>query len=97
MHGEEIQGVATDMDIKERKRGLKIAHLRNPRSRVTYPGAASPAPKVVDRAGMRIGGVICICVPDEMMMSAAVSFAGNATPLSYFCCDHLTGCGWIIR
>ena len=88
MHGQEIRGAATDIDIEEKEHGLRIARLRNPKTRVTSLGAASPHPKVVDRAMMRTGGVVCVCVPDEMVMSTAISFAGDVTPLSYLRCDH---------
>jgi len=37
---------------------------------------------------MRDGGVTYVCVPDEMMMSAAISFAGNATLLPHLRCYH---------
>ena len=84
---EDIKGVATDMDIVKKGRGLRIAHLRKLETRATSLGATSPAPKVVDKAIVRIGEVICVCVPDEMIMSAAISFAGKVTPLSRIQCD----------
>ena len=87
MHGQEIEGVATDIDIEKIKHGSKIAHLRNPKTRVKFLGATAPSPESVSRIMMRNGEVICVCVPDEMMMSAAISFAGNATPLSHL---HVT-------
>ena len=83
MHGEEVKGVATDIEIVEKEHGLRIARLQNPETRVTSLGPASPTPKVVHRAMMRMGQVTCVCVPDEMIMSAAISFAGNETSLSH--------------
>ena len=84
MHGQDVRGPATDMEVVEKKHGLRTARLRNVKTRVTSLGAAAPAPKVVHRAMMRNGEVVCICVPDEMIMSAAISFAGNETPHSRF-------------
>lgn len=70
---EEIKGAVTDIDITEIGQGSKIVQLRSLKTRVTSPGAASPVLRVLDRAVMRNGGVTCVCVPDEMMMSAATS------------------------
>jgi len=94
-HIEEIKGTATDVEITEVGQGSRIAHLRSPKTRVTSPGAASPAPKVVHRAMMRSGGVTCVCVPDEMMMSAAISFAGKVTLLSHLVATN--GISWNVQ
>jgi L-serine/L-threonine ammonia-lyase len=88
MHGEEVRGVATDMEIVEKEDGLRIARLRKSNTRVATLGPASPTLKVVHRAMMRMGGVTCVCVPDEMMMGAAISFTGNEAPLSHLQCNH---------
>jgi len=80
---EEIEGMATDVKIEEIRQGSRITRLLNPKTRATSLEAASPPPKVVHRAIMRTGEVTCVCVPDEMMMSTAISFAGNTTPLSH--------------
>lgn len=88
MHGKEVTGAAADMEIVGKKHGLRIARLRNPQTRVTSLGVASPSPKVVHKAMMRTGEVTCVCVPDEMIMNAAISFAGNETPLSHLRCDY---------
>jgi L-serine/L-threonine ammonia-lyase len=79
---DDIRGVAADMDIVEGRSGTRIAHLRSHETRATSLKAASPAPKLVSRVMQRNAGAICVCVPDEMMMSAALSFAGNVPPLS---------------
>ena len=84
---EDIKGIAADMDIVEGRSGTRIAHLRSHETHVTSLTAASPAPKIVSRAILRDAGAICVCVPDEMMMSAALSFAGNASPLSRLLCN----------
>ena len=75
-----IKGVAVDMEIVGKETSTRIAHLRSHKTRVKSLVAPWPSKKVVDRASMRIGSVISVCVPDEMMMSAAISFAGNPTP-----------------
>ena len=80
---EDIKGAATGMSIKKIGEGSRIARLRNPQTRATSLVATSPPPKVVSRAMMRTGEVTCVCVPDEMMMSTAISFAGDAIPLSH--------------
>jgi len=80
---EDIQGVATDMDVVKKGRDSRIVHLRKLETRATSLGATSSSPKLIHDAIMRIGEVICVCVPDEMMMSAAISFAGKATSLSH--------------
>jgi len=88
MHGQEVRGAATDIKIVKKERGLRIVRLRNPKSRLTSLGPASPTLKVVQRAMMRMGEVTCVCLPDEMMMNAAVSFAGNGTPFSHLQCNY---------
>ena len=85
-HIKEIKGMAKDVNIKEIGQGSRITRLLNPKTRATSLNAASPAPKVVHSAMMRTGEVTCVCVPDEMMMSTAVSFAGNAASLSHLRC-----------
>lgn len=88
MRGQDVRWVMTDMGIAEKEHGPSIAHLRNPKTRITSLDGVSPAPKVFDRAIIRIGEAICICVPDEMMMGTAISFAGNGIPLSHLRCDY---------
>jgi len=85
---EDIKGMATDMNIKEIGEGLRVAHLRSVKTCATSLAAPSPAPKTIDRAMMRTGEVTCVCVPDEMMMSTAISFAGDAIPPSHLRCYH---------
>ena len=88
VHGEEVKGVAKDMKIVKKEHVLRIAHLRSPKTRITSLVPASPTLKVVRRAMMRMGEVTCVCVPDEMTLSAAISFAGNETPLSHAQHNH---------
>ena len=45
MYGEEVR--ATDINIVEKERGLRIAQLRNPKSRLTSLGPASLTLKIV--------------------------------------------------
>jgi len=78
-----VEGVAADMEIVGKESGTRIAYIRNHKTRVKSLVAPWPPKRVLDLASMRTGSVISLCVPDEMIMSAAISFAGNPTPLSH--------------
>jgi len=80
--------VATDVRIIEQEHGSRTADLQHLKTCVTPLRGASPAPKVVRGAAIRAGEVMYVCVRDEMMMGAAISFAGNAIPLSHLQRDY---------
>jgi L-serine/L-threonine ammonia-lyase len=53
-----------------------LARVNKPSSRATSLGASSPSAGVVKMALEREGGIKCVCVPDELAMQTANSFAG---------------------
>jgi L-serine/L-threonine ammonia-lyase len=55
---------------------VSLARVDELNSRATSLGASSPAAGVVKMALEREGGIKCVCVPDEMAMQTANSFAG---------------------
>ena len=85
MYGEEVR--ATDIKIVKKERGLRIAQLRNPKSRLTSLGPASLTLKIVSRAMVWMGEVTCAHLPNERMLNA-ISFAGNGTLFSHLQCNH---------
>ncbi|KAJ2977326.1 hypothetical protein NUW54_g11433 [Trametes sanguinea] len=66
---------------------VNIAHLTTLTSKATSLGATSPSAAVVRMALDRKGGVKSVCVPDEMAMSAALSFAEDHKTLVELACS----------
>ena len=57
---------------------VKIAHLKELKSRASSLGATAASSGVIKKALGHPGGVICGTVPDEMAMDTCSSFAGNS-------------------
>ncbi|KAM5539099.1 hypothetical protein V8D89_007322 [Ganoderma adspersum] len=66
---------------------VTLARLAKLNSRATSLGATSPSGAVVKKALDRSGGVKSICIPDELAMQTALSFAGE-NPVSVSGEDH---------
>ncbi|KZT11494.1 tryptophan synthase beta subunit-like PLP-dependent enzyme [Laetiporus sulphureus 93-53] len=66
---------------------VEVAHLSKLTSRATSLGASSPAAAVVKMALERSGGVESVCVPDEMIMQAALLFAEEHKMLAELACS----------
>lgn len=60
--------------------GLKLAHFSTFTSRAAGSlGASQPAPRVLQLALQRKGGIRSVTVADHLSMNAAVQFAGEET------------------
>ncbi|EGO03866.1 hypothetical protein SERLA73DRAFT_175550 [Serpula lacrymans var. lacrymans S7.3] len=66
---------------------VTITHLRELTSRASSLAATSPSAGVVKLAIERPGGVKCVCVPDEMSMWAARTFAEDHKFLVELACS----------
>lgn len=56
---------------------VAVPYMSELTSRAASLGATSPAPGVVHMALNHVGGVKCVCIPDELAMFAAQGFAGE--------------------
>lgn len=61
----------------EEEYNVKIAHLKELRSKASSLGATAASAGVIRKALDHTGGVICGTIPDELAMSTAILFAGE--------------------